>query len=215
MTGKLFKILLAGICAVSITTGCKSREEKALDTIKDEMFKTLYDFESYQVVDTKIDSLKMDCYGDTVIFDKVQQIWFINEELNKIKKEVDDALSTMRIWGGSTYYSATARKEMEEAQEKYDTNMKEWKDWIDVWKNLENEIKEEAATLDNAQYGWLVTHKFRCKTRGGNSTLATYVYLMDDDCKTIYRVLDEDNATWDDYKAKIDAIMTENTDSIE
>ena len=35
--------------------GCQSREEKAAELIKQEMFKTLYDFESYEPIETKID----------------------------------------------------------------------------------------------------------------------------------------------------------------
>lgn len=44
------------LTAIFILSGCKSKEEKALEIIKNEMFKTLYDFESYQPIETKIDS---------------------------------------------------------------------------------------------------------------------------------------------------------------
>ena len=39
-------------------TSCKSREDKVAETIKSEMFKNLYDFESYQPIETKIDTLR-------------------------------------------------------------------------------------------------------------------------------------------------------------
>lgn len=44
------------LTAIFILSGCKSKEEKALEIIKNEMFKTLYDFESYQPIETKVDS---------------------------------------------------------------------------------------------------------------------------------------------------------------
>lgn len=50
------QIIIMALAGIFILTGCKSKEEKALEAIKDEMFKTLYDFESYQPVETKIDS---------------------------------------------------------------------------------------------------------------------------------------------------------------
>jgi PBP1b-binding outer membrane lipoprotein LpoB len=48
------QIIIMALAGIFILTGCKSKEEKALEAIKDEMFKTLYDFESYQPVETKI-----------------------------------------------------------------------------------------------------------------------------------------------------------------
>lgn len=46
-----------------------SREKKVAETIKADPFKTLYDFDSYQPVETKIDTLKNNRYGDTLMFD--------------------------------------------------------------------------------------------------------------------------------------------------
>lgn len=48
---------------------CMSREKKVAETIKADPFKTLYDFDSYQPVETKIDTLKNNRYGDTLMFD--------------------------------------------------------------------------------------------------------------------------------------------------
>ena len=48
-------------------SGCQSREEKALATIRESMNKTLDDFKSYEPIETKIDSLKHDRYGDTLL----------------------------------------------------------------------------------------------------------------------------------------------------
>jgi hypothetical protein len=47
--------------------GCQSREEKTLATIRGEMNKTLDDIKSYEPIETKIDSLKHDRYGDTLL----------------------------------------------------------------------------------------------------------------------------------------------------
>lgn len=51
---------------VLVMTGCKSREEKAAELIKQEMFKTLYDFESYEPIEIKIDSAFTSIYTDTL-----------------------------------------------------------------------------------------------------------------------------------------------------
>lgn len=49
-------VIIMALTAIFILSGCKSKEEKALEIIKNEMFKTLYDFESYQPIETKVDS---------------------------------------------------------------------------------------------------------------------------------------------------------------
>ena len=46
-------------------TQCKSKEDKANELIKDYMFKNLYDFDSYQPIETKIDSAFHTIYNDS------------------------------------------------------------------------------------------------------------------------------------------------------
>ena len=79
--------------------------------------------------------------------------------------------------------------------------------------SLRTIIVKDSKKCENKQYGWLVTHKFRCKTKGGNSTIGTYVYFMDDNCKQIYRSIDEDDITYKDYKAFIDGALSSDENS--
>ncbi len=53
---KIFGLMAIIIMGAFVMSACTSREEKVAETIKNEMFKTLYDFESYQPVETKIDT---------------------------------------------------------------------------------------------------------------------------------------------------------------
>lgn len=57
-----FVAILLGLSLVQ----CKSNEEKALELIHEQMFKTLFDFESYQPVETKIDSAFHTPYNDSL-----------------------------------------------------------------------------------------------------------------------------------------------------
>ena len=63
---KMISYCIIAIMAYSIC-GCQSREEKALATIRESMNKTLDDIKSYEPIETKIDSLKYDRYGDTLL----------------------------------------------------------------------------------------------------------------------------------------------------
>lgn len=43
---------------------------------------------------------------------------------------------------------------------------------------------------ENSVIGWEVSHKFRCKTKGGYSTIGNYRFVIDKDFKSI--LIDED-----------------------
>lgn len=53
-------------------------------------------------------------------------------------------------------------------------------------------------------YGWRVTHKFRCKTKGGNFDLGNYVYVFDKEMKSIIYKEDLDDDNNDKIKNLID-----------
>ena len=61
------KIIFITLSAIFVLSGCKSKEDKALEVIKNQMFQTLYDFESYQPIETKIDSAFLSIYTDSAI----------------------------------------------------------------------------------------------------------------------------------------------------
>lgn len=46
-------LLFIVVSATMLLSGCKSKEEKANELIKDDMFKVLYDFASYEPIETK------------------------------------------------------------------------------------------------------------------------------------------------------------------
>ena len=84
------KILFLMIFAL-IMAGCKSREEKVAEVIKQEMFKTLYDFESYEPIETKIDSAFTSIYTDTLALLYANEVSEMFNELDDAKMEYENA----------------------------------------------------------------------------------------------------------------------------
>lgn len=196
------------ICLFLISS-CKSKEEKALSTIKKEMFNTLYDFESYQPVETSIAELNRDKYGDTLVFDKIMLIQYLKSQLNKAEEKFDDAHRSHEIWFSDYYMSSTSRRKCKEAEEAMDEALKEMKLNVDVWKATNDSIKKIVSNCDGKPYGYRVVHKFRCKTKGGNPTLGTYIYFMDKKCSKIYRQFDEEDLTYEKYVELVDIALKE------
>ena len=69
--------------------GCQSREEKAAELIKQEMFKTLYDFESYEPIETKIDSAFTSIYSDTLALLYANKVKDMFDELDEAKSDYE------------------------------------------------------------------------------------------------------------------------------
>ena len=109
------KILFLMIFAL-IMAGCKSREEKVAEVIKQEMFKTLYDFESYEPIETKIDSAFTSIYTDTLALLYANEVSEMFNELDDAKMEYESAKSTMEIWSDS--YSSLGVYKFNEAKKK-------------------------------------------------------------------------------------------------
>lgn len=175
----------------TVLIGCKSNEEKALEAIKNEMFKTLYDFESYEPIDTKIDSAFRSAYTDSVI---LKNGFFISEAMKEVKEalnNVDDANRSMDIWGDS--FTSTGRREFEKAKIKADTNLKMAELYMKRGKEKQDSIRALASKIKPDFYGWKVTHRFRCKTKGGHSSIGIYMYVFDKDFNNIIYMEDTED----------------------
>ena len=196
-------VIIMALTAIFILSGCKSKEEKALEIIKNEMFKTLYDFESYQPIETKVDSAFLSVYTDSVI---IKYGYILNEFLkdaNEALKEIKEAHSSMDIWSDS--YSEYGREQYYKAKEKADKELKKANLYIEIMNAQSDTIKQRAQNIKPEFYGWKVTHKFRCKTKGGNSTIGNYIYYFDRNVKNI--IYQED--TEDEDLAKVKNLIKE------
>lgn len=200
----LFKFSLSLLLSITMLSACSSKEENAAETIKSEMFKTLYDFNSYEPIETKFDSLKKDRYGDTLIFSKIMMIKFAMDDFDKSKEEFDKARETAEIYRPTYSPSSYSSKKYIDAQEVMNKCYKEMNDYLAIMDSLYITVKEIEKKCDGKFYGWFVTHKFRCKTKGGNPTIGTYYYFMDKDCKKIYRYFDDDDFSLENYRSLVD-----------
>ena len=157
------QIIIMALAAIFILTGCKSKEEKALEAIKNEMFKTLYDFESYQPVETKIDSAFLSIYTDSTILKHGYVSSAILDEVKTTLEEVKDGNRTAKIWSDS--YSSYGREQYNEAREKADKGLKKLDIYFEAINAHYDTIRQLAQNINPDFYGWKVTHKFDKKIK--------------------------------------------------
>lgn len=194
------KLLLLLVITSIFFAGCKSKEEKAQEAIKKEMFKTLYDFKSYEPIETKVDSSFYSIYTDTTILKHGYMIAAILKNANESLEKVKDAKSTMDIWGD--LYSSYSVIKYNEAKEEFNKYMNEAELYLEMIKAESDTIKSLAKKNNNKKIfnGWKVIHKFRCKTKGGDPTIGNYIYIFDKDMENI--IYQEDTEDEDLNKAK-------------
>ncbi|MBQ7342172.1 MAG: hypothetical protein IJW42_02820 [Alistipes sp.] len=170
--------------------GCKSKEEKAEILIKDYMFKHLYDFESYEIVETKVDSCYTSLFKDPEIRHAALQAKKYLDQSTEYRKEQEYAENTMDIWSDS--WSSYSRKRYKEAREEYkEASINLSKSFKSHNENLLI-IKNKSINFESEFIGWEVNHSFRCKNRGGNFSLGNYLFIIDKNFTKIINVIDDD-----------------------
>ena len=119
-TNLLLLIVLVSLFVVS----CESKEEKAAELVKNELSKTLYDYESYEPIETKVSEAYQTPYNDTTCFRVAMGIAYVMNATSKAIDEAKEAREHADIWGPPTYYSSSYsdnkyRKYCAEAEEKF------------------------------------------------------------------------------------------------
>ncbi len=198
------KTIYFAIALVALAA-CASKEKKAEALIKDYMFKSLYDFDSYQVVETKIDSAFFSPYTDAEIMEAAGIAAEALKEYNSHYEKAQRAVRSMNIWSDS--YSSYGSSQYKEYKNEAAEELKEMKVYFLVYLDHLKKIKELNANLPDGFKGWEVNHSFRCKTKGGQSALGHYLFITDKKVKSIlYNEDSEDEDILAKKKAVKDAL---------
>lgn len=209
-SNKIFKFMkkvsyiLVLIACLSIVS-CSSPEKKALKLIDAHMFKTLYDYKSYEPVDTKIDSAFASVhYLNAAIVAAKQAKEKINSA-TELLEDAEHAFSSAEIWSDSysSYGISQWKKYKTEYLEKMDESFKcaaESYEAMGIIRQLDSALTKEFI-------GWAVTHRYRANNRGGNSTIGDELFIIDPEFKEIIFTRDLDDDDEVSYHGYIDAAL--------
>ena len=184
---------------------CNSQESRIQKAIGAELAATLFDYDSYQPIETQIDSLYSDRYGDTLVYDKVHVIkdllYYFNQAVQEHQQAQNEFDSLSRA-------KAEPREVLEAG-----TKANEWQiqstQYLDSLRTNIHKLADVAKDLKGDFYGWRVTHTFKCKRHDGNEAVATYIFFMSEDGKKIYRYIDDEQSNWEDYKTLVDELLSQ------
>lgn len=198
---KVLQYTILLVLAIVSFSACKSNEQKAAALIKDYMFKNLFDYESYEPIETSIDS----AYNQPMMNSQILALAFDSVEKEKEKEaeehheEYEDASRTMDIWSGG--WSSSSTREYNKARKKAIEELIASVECTRASVRNLKQIKSMADTLSTGFIGWSAIHSFRCNTRGGSKTIGNYLFIFDKSFKTILNVFDADD---EDLGAAID-----------
>lgn len=170
-----------------------SPEKKAEALIKEAVLKTLYLPDTYQAVETVLDSA-FSPYQEPKFIASVLDLYETALPLEDLEREISHAQSSMSIWD-QPYASSFARNEYQEAKKKYEEAVKQQ---TEISEKVKAGYKELAtmAEVDPEFIGYVARHRFRANNNEGATLLADYYFFLD-------KSLTEIVAAWDEEQISI------------
>lgn len=202
MIKKLFLCLISAL----VICGCgKNIEEQAQEAVKNELHKNLYYFDSYEPLETKVDSAFNTPENNPDVNEFMRSIWEQMDQVKEFAAELENAertiasLSDARKLGGSFAYDYNeAVKDKVYVETKIKDNLKV------VYENA-LKFSKFISQADSSFIGWRVMHTYRAKTRGGDPSIGREVYIFSKDFKKVLL-----NLKYDEYISLVDQIQRMN-----
>lgn len=94
---KLTKFILLSFLLSLCLSSCKSKEEKAADLIRTELSKTLYDFDSYEPIETKVSEAYLTADNDSTCMAMAMAIAYGMKQGEKYIEDAKEAQEHMDI----------------------------------------------------------------------------------------------------------------------
>lgn len=186
------RLFLISLCLLAAAC-TKTPEQKAEILIKDTMLKTLVLPESYQAVETQLDSA-FTPYHDPEYIATVLDLYKIVANLDGIDRQMKMAKSTMSLWAGN-YRTSYAREQYNQAKEEYDEASSKHEALVSKIKKMAESLQEKAEK-EPEFIGYRAHHRFRAQLNNGDTILSGEYFLLD---KELTRIV----AKWSEEEISI------------
>lgn len=192
------KILLGTISLVVLASCSSSPEDKANALIKEEMKKVLYHAETYDPVETQIDSA-FTPFDDPMFYDKTLRLYKLGTAIDEYDRKIRSEKSDMAHYRDMLriMFSSSNQERYNQAKENYDEYLAKKAETESKAKALANELKK---MLDREQLfiGFKARHRYRANNNAGQTVFGDMEYLFDKDISKVVAAYDMDGS---DYKA--------------
>lgn len=183
------KFLVIIACSLLALSACgPTQEEKAQSMAADYLKGVLYHFESYEPLQTKVDSSYVSLSTDEEAIKLTLDMLKLFQSVQEYADKIERAETSMEIWSPSGYSSAFSKGEYRRAKEARDNNqalLDKTKERIHKQfskiKSRQSFLETEAPLKMGDFDGWKVYHKFKSLNGAGTVDLfGEYVFLCDE-----------------------------------
>lgn len=185
------KIIMFLLLAAVFVSCSKSPEQKANKLIKEDLQKSLVKPDSYQAVETKIDSA-FSPYADPEFIKLAIEIFDITIEMSKYQEEIADAKFTMNLYSPNSYFND------EYTKDKYNKEKEKYNNANSSFEKAKKRLEKKAASIreilnkEPKFVGYEAHHTYRANNNAGNTLISHAYYIFDKDMKNILVAMDED-----------------------
>jgi len=179
--------LLFFAIALVMTSCTLSNEKKAEKLVKETLKGYLFHPDSYEPISTRVDSMFIDATTIDPIMEICDEIKDLMPKINRCKRKIEFAESSMDIYAPNGYYSSQysrgeyvrAKKEKEKAESDLDKYTKKLSEQLAF-------LKENVAKFHKGEFtGWTVCHKLRSLNGAGSMTIpGEMIFFCDEEFTT-------------------------------
>ena len=180
---KLKSIIITLIFLCGMSACGPSKKERAQEMAASYLKGVLYHFDSYEPLQTIVDSSFVSMTTDTESINLTLDMLKLFQSTQEYAEKIKRAESSMEIWSPDGFSSAYSKGEYRRAKEERDNNQRLLDKTKDRIQNQFSKIKNRQSNLKEGNFdGWKVYHKF--KSLNGAKTIdlvGEYVFFCDEE----------------------------------
>ena len=178
---------------VLMISGCSvSPEKKVANLIKESMLKTLIFPESYDPIETKLDS----AFSPQFDPDFIQLILDLNNkgfEYESLQSQIASAEREMSIWD-TPYSSSFSKTQLKQAKEKLESLNIELAQLESRLQKMGAKVYEQLNETEKF-IGYKAHHSYRARNNAGNTMIGDEFFLIDKDLTTVIKTWSSEEIT--------------------
>lgn len=191
------KVMLFVAALMTIVACSQLPEDKANVLIKESMKKTLYHAETYDPVETVVDSA-FTPFDDPVFYEKMVRICKLGMDIDNYERIAKSEKRNIAHYQDmlQLMYSNSDKERLNQAQENYNDCLAKKSEAEDKAKLLAEQLKAELQK-EPRFIGFKAKHRYRAQNNGGQTVFGETKFLFDEDITQIVYTWDMDE---DEYK---------------
>ncbi len=159
-----------------------SNEDKVKALIKEEIKKTLFLPDSYEAVETKVDSA-FTPYDSPEFIEEAAMLAQYAVDINEVQEDIKNAKSSMAIWSGN-YMTTFSRNEYQEAKSKHRQSVAKEQAIKKKAQKITNQIRKKLKEAP-AFIGYKAMHTYRAKNNAGQVLMGYALFIFDKEMKNV------------------------------